>query len=107
MLSYTIRMPIVVIHIHIFNISQNRMPGKRKFSGFGKMAAFTTQVVFPIRRMQETIRSSVTRFGEISPFWPKFKLIWQHFEGLFSICPNFECTLATIVCFWANLYCSE
>ena len=35
---------------------------------------------------------SVTRFGKISPFWPTFKLIWQHLEGLFSIWHNFEST---------------
>ena len=50
---------------------------------------------------------SVTRFGEISPFWPKFKLIWQNFEGLFSIWHNFESTLANFVCFWAYVYCCE
>ena len=45
------------------------------------------------------------RFGEISPFWPKFKLIWQHFEGLLSIWHNFESTLANFVCLWTNVYC--
>ena len=30
----------------------------------------------------------VTKFGKISPFWPKFKLIWQNFEGLFGIWQN-------------------
>ena len=38
-----------------------------------------------------TPAASVSSFGEISPIWPKFKLIWQHFEGgLFSIWQNFE-----------------
>ena len=51
--------------------------------------------------------TSVTRFGEISPFWPKFKLIWQHFEGLFSIGHNIESSLAPFVSFWANVCCCE
>ena len=29
------------------------------------------------------IASSVTRFGEISPFWQKFTNLWQIFDGLF------------------------
>ena len=37
---------------------------------------------------------SVTRFGEISPLGPTLKNLWQIFEGLFSVCPNFEPTLA-------------
>ena len=44
---------------------------------------------------------SVTRVGEISPFLPKFKLNWQHFEGLFSIWHNLESTLAPFECFKA------
>ena len=42
---------------------------------------------------------SVTGFGEISSLWPKFKLIGQHFECLFSIWHNFESTLANSVYF--------
>ena len=47
------------------------------------------------------------RFAKISPFWPKFKLIWQHFEGLFIIWQNFQSLFANFVCFWANVYCYE
>ena len=32
----------------------------------------------------------------------KIKLIWQYFEGLFSIWHNFDSTLANCVCFWGN-----
>ena len=56
---------------------------------------------------EELPNLSVTRIGEISPFWPKFKLICEHFEGLFSIWQNFESTLSIFVCFWANVYCCE
>ena len=41
---------------------------------------------------------SVTRFGEISPLWQKFS------ESLFSICQNFEHTMATFECSWINSY---
>ena len=51
--------------------------------------------------------ASVTRFGDISPFWQKCKQMWQRFEGLFSSWDKFESTLANFVCFWANVYCCE
>ena len=38
---------------------------------------------------------SVTRFGEISPFWQKVKNIWQLFEGLGSGC----CSVGKAVAF--------
>ena len=52
----------------------------------------------------QLIASSVARFGEILPFWHKFKLKWQYLEGLFSIWHNFGSTLANYVCFWTNVY---
>ena len=65
------------------------------------------QVFISLYYKAPRITTSVTRFGTISPFWPKLKLIWQHFEALFSIWHNFESALANFVCFWANVYCCE
>ena len=48
-------------------------------------------------------------FGLVA-LWPdsaKFKLIWQHFQGLISILCSFESTLASFECFWANDHCCE
>ena len=33
---------------------------------------------------------SVTRFGEISPFWQNMLRHWQNFNGLFSIWQKFD-----------------
>ena len=33
---------------------------------------------------------SVTRFGEISPFWQNMLRRWQNFNGLFSIWQKFD-----------------
>ena len=41
--------------------------------------------------------ASVIRFGEISPFWPKFELIWQHIMCLFRIWDNFKSTFVNLV----------
>ena len=38
--------------------------------------------------------ASVTRFGEILPLGQTIKILWQIFEGLFSVGQNFEPTLA-------------
>ena len=43
---------------------------------------------------------SVTRFGEISPFWQHVKILWHLFLGLLSILQNFAMTLATVSAFW-------
>ena len=57
--------------------------------------------------LRQHLENSVTRFGEISPFWQTFQIIWKHFEGLFSIWHYFESTWANFVSFWANFYCRE
>ena len=35
-----------------------------------------------------SLSRSVTRFGEISPFWQKFTSLWQIFDSLFLIWQN-------------------
>ena len=52
-------------------------------------------------------RSSVTRFGEISPFWQHVKSLWPMFEGLFCLGQNFVITLAIFFCFLANYHCCK
>ena len=47
---------------------------------------------------------SVTRFGEISPFWQNLQSLGQFFKALFTIWQNFETTLANFVYFWANCH---
>ena len=37
--------------------------------------------------------SSVSRFGEISPLWPKVSNLWQIFEGISKVWQNVELTL--------------
>ena len=51
------------------------------------------------------IKSSVTRFDEISPVWIILKSLWQFLEDLFSIWSNFEPTLTKNLCYWANFHC--
>ena len=43
--------------------------------------------------------ASVTRFGQISPFWKHVQSIWHLFEGLFSIVQNVGMTLAKFLLF--------
>ena len=42
------------------------------------------------------VTNSVTRFGEISKFWPEVNNLWQIFIGLISVLHYFEPTLAQI-----------
>ena len=60
------------------------------------------------------IRTSVTRFGDISPLWQNILLLsqnilllWLNLEGLFSIWQNFELSWAKVLCYWANFYCCK
>ena len=48
--------------------------------------------------------TSVTRFGEISPFWPKFTNLWQCFDGLFLIWQNSKPTWENLLHYWANFH---
>ena len=50
---------------------------------------------------------SVTRFGEILALGQIFKSLHSFFQVLFSIWPNFELTLANILCYWVNFHCSK
>ena len=55
----------------------------------------------PILRDQNEVRklkvtSSVTRFGEILPFYQNFKSPRPIFDFLLNICQNFEPTLAHV-----------
>ena len=69
-----------------------------------KLSAFICKSVAPVISYQREDengkgKSSVYRFGEISPLRQKFKTIWQYLEGLFGIWHNFVSTLANFVCF--------
>ena len=44
---------------------------------------------------------SVTKFGEISPFWQKLKCLGQFYEGLFRIWQKLLSTLANFIYNWA------
>ena len=46
-------------------------------------------------------RTSVTRFGKISPLWQKLQCLWQFFEGLFSSRQKLIPTSANFVYNWA------
>ena len=48
--------------------------------------------------------SSVTRFGENSPFWQHFKSLMLLCEGLFSVGQIFETALVNILWHWANFF---
>ena len=74
---------------------------------FISQTSYYTTAGITLSRPFSFVPSSVTGFGEISPFWQTFKIIWQYFEGLFSIWRNFERSLANLVCFWANFYCRD
>ena len=54
-----------------------------------------------IRRSREW-KTSVTRFGEISPLWNILKVFRQFFLKTFSIWQNFEPTLANSFANWSN-----
>ena len=47
-----------------------------------------------VRQFLLQMESSVTRFGEILSLCWSFKSLWLFLEGLFSIWPNIELTLA-------------
>ena len=49
-------------------------------------------------------RISVTRFGEISPFWQNLQSLGQFFEGLFTIWENLGPTLANFVCHFGSFH---
>ena len=44
----------------------------------------------------------MTRFGEISPLWPKVNNLWQTLYGSFSVWQHFEPTLAKLYGFWKH-----
>ena len=50
-----------------------------------------------------TWKSSVTRFGEMTPLWQIFKALWQNFDGLVSVEQNFEPHLANLFTMWQIL----
>ena len=57
-----------------------------------------------------TLKSSVTRFGEMTPLWQIFKALWQifkalwqNFQGLVSVEQNFEPHLANLFTMWQIL----
>ena len=50
-------------------------------------------------------RTSVTRFGEISPHWQNAKSPWPFLKGSFSSMQIFEPTLAIYLLLWANFHC--
>ena len=61
-----------------------------------------------------TWKSSVTRFGEMTPLWQIFKALWQifkalwqNFQGLVSVEQNFEPHLANLLYYVANSHCSK
>ena len=48
---------------------------------------------------------SATRFGEISPFWLKFLIVFDNFsKAIFSIRQHFDPNLAK-KCYWAKFHC--
>ena len=47
---------------------------------------------FPNDVLHQMTWISVTRFGEISPFWTKVNNLWQTLCGLFSVWQHFEPT---------------
>ena len=49
--------------------------------------------------------ATVTRFGEISPFWLNLQSLWQYFDGIFSIWQSCETALVNCVCHWAHFHC--
>ena len=49
-------------------------------------------------------RSSVTRFGEISPLVQTFKYLRQTSECLLCVWQNVKPTLAKVLCYWANFH---
>ena len=51
--------------------------------------------------------TSVTRFGEILPLWPKFTSIWQIVDSLFLIWHNTEHTLANLWHYLATFHCCK
>ena len=56
------------------------------FLGFVQTGLLLTRIDRQTERKdKDRLTNSATRFGEILPYWPKFKLIWQSFEGLLSI----------------------
>ena len=66
------------------------------YSSFGKCSL---SLCFELN-LSFRVSISVTRFGEISPLWQKFKTFWLSLEGLFSIWQNFKPTLANISSKW-------
>ena len=54
-----------------------------------------------------TLKSSVTRFGEMTPLWQIFKALGQNFDGLVSVEQNFEPHLANLLYYVANSHCSK
>jgi len=50
-----------------------------------------------------TWKSSVTRFGEMTPLWQIFKALGQNFDGLVSVEQNFEPHLANLFTMWQIL----
>ena len=46
--------------------------------------------------LKDKLGSIVTRFGEISPLWPKFTSLGQIFDSLFHIWQNAKATLAKL-----------
>ena len=53
------------------------------------------------------LENTVTRFGEISPFWQKCCCIWEFLDGLLSIWQNFESSLAHLICYWTSIQCCK
>ena len=51
-------------------------------------------------------KTTVTRFGEILPLGPNFKILWAFLMVPFNIWPNFEPNLVFLF-YWANCNCCE
>ena len=70
---------------------------------------FSTQLhsAFYSTLIHTIVATSVTRFGEISPLWQKFKSFWPFLESLFRIWQKFLPTLDKFICYWANFHCCK
>ena len=60
-------------------------------------------LVVHIPTLEQALKGSVTRFGEISPLWREIITLWHFRKGLFSVWQHLELTLAYFRWFWANI----
>ena len=51
--------------------------------------------------------TSMTRFGEISPLWQKFTILWAMFGMVYLVFDKLLYLHLQFLCYWSNFHCRK